>query len=177
MLLCWCAAAAEQVPEFHLLPVGKALVEYDEIAVNVIAEDKTGALVSCDLPFSADLSGFEKRYLEVTAKAKETGEGSELPDAMILGTSSLVGYEIDGAVNFYSGIFNNPFLIWGKYAQKGLRKLLKVSFQFHHVQMDGQQACRFGEQMQKEIDHLPKTLQSHCFQRPQSIKAIHRKEA
>lgn len=155
MLLCWCAAAAAQeVEEFRLLPVGKALMEYDSVGVNTLIEDKNGALISCDLPFLPDWRAFERTYLEITAKARETGEGSELPEAMILGTSSLAKYEIDGAVNFYSGIFNNPFLIWGKYTQRGLKKLLKVSFQFHHVQMDGQQACRFLEAMQEAVRSL-----------------------
>ncbi len=157
MLLCWCAAAAAQrVEEFQLLPVGKALIEYDSVAVNVIVEDKRGELVSCDLPFSHDWREFEKSYLELTGRAYETGQAHELPEAMILGTSSLAKFEIDGAVNFYSGIFNNPFLIWGKYIRKGLKKQLKVSFQFHHVQMDGQQACRFLEYMQEEIFRLGK---------------------
>lgn len=155
MLLCWCAAAAaQQVEEFRLLPVGKALMEYDSVGVNTLIEDKNGALVSCDLPFLPDWRAFERTYLEVTAKAYETGEGHELPETMILGTSSLAKYEIDGAVNFYSGIFHNPFLIWGKYTSKGLKKRLKVSFQFHHVQMDGQQACRFLEAMQEAVRSL-----------------------
>jgi len=159
MLLCWCAAAAaQQVEEFRLLPVGKALVEYDSVAVNALIEDKNGALVSCDLPFSPDLAAFERTYLDITGRARETGKGCELPEAMILGTSSLAKYELDGAVNFYSGIFNNPFLIWGRYVRKGWKKLLKVSFQFHHVQMDGQQACLFLDRVQEEIHRLPKTL-------------------
>lgn len=157
MLLCFCAvAAAQRVEEFRLLPVGRSLVEYDAVAVNVIMEDLKGDLVSCDLPFSPDWADYEKDYLEAAARVRETGKGCELPEAMILGTSSLAKYEIDGAVNFYSGIFNNPFLIWGKYVRKGLKKLLKVSFQFHHVQMDGQQACRFLECMQEEIFRLSK---------------------
>lgn len=157
MLLCWCAvAAAQRVEEFRLLPVGRALMEYDSVAVNVIVEDRQGELVSCDLPYSPDWREFEQTYLELTHRAWGAGEAHELPEAMILGTSSLAKYEIDGAVNFYSGIFNNPFLIWGKYTQKGFKKQLKVSFQFHHVQMDGQQACRFLEYMQEEIFRLGK---------------------
>lgn len=159
MLLCWCAAAAaERLPEFRLLPVGQAMIEYDSIAVNVIVEDAKGSLVSCDLPFSPDLAAFEKDYLSLTARARETGENYELPESMILGTSALAKYEIEGAANFYSGIFNNPFLIWGKYTRKGLKKQLKLSFQFHHVQMDGQQACQFLEYIQEEIARLPKHI-------------------
>lgn len=157
MLLCWCAlAAAKKVEEFFLLPVGKALVAYDRLGVNVIVNNAQGGLSSCDLPDCLDWRAFETAYLTLTQRVHDSAQNYELDDAMILGTSSLAGYNIDGAVNFYSGLFNNPFLIWGKYTKKGLKQLLKVSFQFHHVQMDGQQACQFLEAMQAEIDQLSK---------------------
>jgi len=157
MLLCWSAvSAAQRVPEFRLLPVGKALVEYDRVGVNVIVNDREGALRSCDIPYSPSLAEFEREYLALTGQVRESCRDYELGDAMILGTSSLAKYKLDGAVNFYSGIYNNPFLMWGKYRRRGLRKLLTVSFQFHHVQMDGQQACQFLEYMQEAIYSLPK---------------------
>ncbi len=34
---------------------------------------------------------------------------------MVIGTSAIVDTEIDGAVGMNSGIFNNPFIIWGRY--------------------------------------------------------------
>lgn len=157
MLLCWCAlAAAKKVEEFFLLPVGKALVAYDRLGVNVIVNNAQGGLSSCDLPDCPDWRAFETAYLTLTQRVHDSAQNYELDDAMILGTSSLAGYDIDGAVNFYSGLFNNPFLIWGKYTKKGLKQLLKVSFQFHHVQMDGQQACQFLDAMQAEINRLSK---------------------
>lgn len=157
MLLCWCAlAAAKKVEEFFLLPVGKALVAYDRLGVNVIVNNAQGGLSSCDLPDCPDWRAFETAYLTLTQRVHDSAQNYELDDAMILGTSSLAGYDIDGAVNFYSGLFNNPFLIWGKYTKKGLKQLLKVSFQFHHVQMDGQQACQFLDAMQAEISRLSK---------------------
>lgn len=62
--------------------------------------------------------------------------------------------EIDGAVGMNSGIFNNPFIIWGKY-HKGLFKItLKFSFQFHHTQMDGAHAGRFLQRLQENIFEL-----------------------
>ena len=73
---------------------------------------------------------------------------------MIIGTSSLVQYDIDGVVNMYSGIFNNPFLIWGKYRTEGDKNFLPISFQFHHVQMDGIEACEFLERLQESIREL-----------------------
>jgi len=30
------------------------------------------------------------------------------------GTSAIIDTEIDGAVGMKSGIFNNPFMIWGR---------------------------------------------------------------
>lgn len=43
-----------------------------------------------------------------------------------------------------SGIFNNPFLIWGKYRRRFRKATLTVSFQFHHTQMGGSpSACVF----------------------------------
>lgn len=159
LLLCYCvAAAADQVPEFRLLPVGKKLMEYDHIGVNVIVANRSGGISSCDIPFQRDLRAFARSYEELTAQVRDSGENHDLEDYMIVGTSSLAHYDVDGAVNFYSGIFNNPFLIWGKYRRRGLRKLLKLSFQFHHVQMDGQEACRFLSLIQQEIDRIPRDL-------------------
>lgn len=155
MLLCYCvAAAADQVPEFRLLPVEKKLIGYDKIGVSVIVSNREGGINSCDIPFQRDLTAFAQDYQDRTAQVRDHCTDCTLEDTMLVGTSSLARYEIDGAVNFYSGLFNNPFLIWGKYHRQGLRKLLRLSFQFHHVQMDGQQACCFLDLIQREIDRL-----------------------
>ena len=68
---------------------------------------------------------------------------------MVIGTSALAGYEIDGAVNIYAGCYNNPFLIWGKYRKKWLRATLPVSFQFHHALSQS-----FLERLQREIKEI-----------------------
>ncbi len=34
---------------------------------------------------------------------------------MVIGTSAILDTNIDGAVGMNSGIFNNPFLLWGRY--------------------------------------------------------------
>lgn len=75
-------------------------------------------------------------------------------DCMVIGTSALVQYEIDGAVGMYSGVFNNPFLIWSKYKRHLWKLKLTVSFQFHHTQMDGAHASRFLRICKKEINCL-----------------------
>lgn len=155
MLLCHCIAhAAHQMPEFRLLPVGDKLMEYDGIGVSVLVANQNGSLSSCDLPFLETLDEFNRTYLELTEQVRQSGRDHELADRMIVGTSSLIRYEIDGAVNMYSGIFNNPFLIWGKYRASQDRTTLRLSFQFHHVQMDGMEACRFLELIQECADNL-----------------------
>ena len=63
-------------------------------------------------------------------------------------------YEIDGAVGMYSGVFNNPFMIWGKYKRGLFKTALSVSFQFHHTQMDGAYAAKFLDLLQREINKL-----------------------
>ena len=109
MLMCWCIArAAQSVPEFYLLPVGKKLMQYDSLGVNVIVKNKRGELSTCDIPFCGELEEFARTYSELTERCRESCENYELPDRMIVGTSALVNYDLDGVANFYSGIFNNP---------------------------------------------------------------------
>ena len=128
MLMCWCIGkAASTVKEFYLLPEGGKLMQFDSLAVNTIVLNKENEVSSCDIPFSEDLS------------------------LMVIGTSALAQYDIDGAVGMYSGIFNNPFLIWARYKRSFFRTTLKVSFQFHHTQMDGAQAARFLDELQRTI--------------------------
>lgn len=155
MLLCFCILqAAQNTKEFRLLPVGKKMMEYDRIGVNVIVKNQGGGINSCDLPFTQTLEEFNRSYLELTEQVRRTCADYEITDHMIIGTSSLVKYDIDGAVNMYSGIFNNPFLIWGKYREESGAVKLPLSFQFHHVQMDGMEACEFLERVQRVIDSL-----------------------
>ena len=156
MLLCWCIGrAAAPVKEFYLLPVGDKLVQYDSIAVNTIVKNRRGEVSSCDILYTDDLSGFNREYLQYTAQTAESCEDRDLSDeCMAIGTSAVVETELDGAVGMNSGVFNNPFLIWGRYRKRLLRYFLPVSFQFHHTQMDGAHAGRFLENLQKEINDL-----------------------
>lgn len=156
MLLCWCIGkAASEIKEFHLLPVGRELLQYDSIAVNTIVKNKTGE-VSCDVPFSTDLAHFSADYLRLTHEVAESCENHDLTDSMVIGTSAIADIEIDGAVGMNSGIFNNPFIIWGKYHKGLFRTTLKLSFQFHHTQMDGAHAGRFLQRLQENIFEIRK---------------------
>ena len=156
MLMCYCIGmAASKVKEFYMLPVSGKLMQFDTIAVNTIVANSAGEVSSCDLPFSKDLAQFNKAYLQLTKQVAESCVDHDLSaESMVIGTSALAQYEIDGAVGMYSGIFNNPFMIWGKYKRAWLRTYLTVSFQFHHTQMDGAHAVQFLTNIQKEIDKI-----------------------
>ncbi len=155
MLMCWSIGrAASHIKEFYMLPVGRKLVQYDRLAVCAIVANREGEVSSCDIPFSDDLQQFSAEYLRLTRQVAESCTNHDLPESMVIGTSALASYEIDGAVGMYSGVFNNPFLIWGKYRRRFFRTTLTVSFQFHHTQMDGAHAARFLENLQEEIQNL-----------------------
>ena len=156
MLLDWCIGrAASSVKEFYLLPVGDKLMRYDSIAVNTIVKNAEGEVSSCDILYTEDLDEFGRQYLEHTTQVASTCQDRDLSnDCMVIGTSAIVDTEIDGAVGMNSGIFNNPFLIWGKYKKKLFRHYLQISFQFHHTQMDGAHAGRFLANLQNEIKAL-----------------------
>ena len=155
MLMCWCIGkAASTVKEFYLLPEGDNLMQFDSLAVCAIVANKQGEVSSCDVPFCEDLSLFNVNYLRLTEEVAETCRNHDLPDSMVIGTSALAQYDIDGAVGMYSGIFNNPFLIWAGYKRRFFRTTLKVSFQFHHTQMDGAHAARFLDELQRTIRSL-----------------------
>ena len=155
MLMCYCIGrAAAGIKEFYMLPVGEKLIQYDSIAVNTIVANREGEVSSCDIPFSNDLTEFNEQYLRLTKEVAESCTNHDITDSMVIGTSALAQYEIDGAVGMYSGIFNNPFLIWGKYKRQLFKTTLTVSFQFHHTQMDGAHASQFLDRVQREIDKL-----------------------
>ena len=156
MLMCYCIGmAASKVKEFYMLPVGNKLMEYDSIAVNTIVANSAGEVSSCDLPFNEDLQQFNNDYLCLTGQVAQSCTDHDLShQSMVIGTSALVQYEIDGAVGMYSGIFCNPFMIWGKYKRGLFKTTLTVSFQFHHTQMDGAHAAHFLDLLQQEIKKL-----------------------
>ena len=156
MLLDFCIGkAAASVKEFYMLPVGDKLMQYDTLAVNTIVKNKTGEVSSCDILHSDDLETFNREYLKYTAEVAQSCVDRDLSaDSMVIGTSAIIDTEIDGAVGMNSGIFNNPFMIWGRYKKRWFRYYLPVSFQFHHTQMDGAHAGKFLANLQNEISRL-----------------------
>ena len=156
MLLDYCIGkAAVGVKEFYTLPVGEKLMQYDKIAVNTIVKNKDGEVSSCDILYVEDLEEYNKQYLKYTVQVAENCQDRDLSnDSMVIGTSAIIDTEIDGAVGMNSGIFNNPFIIWGRYKKNWFRYYITLSFQFHHTQMDGAHAGRFLANLQNEISSL-----------------------
>ena len=155
VLICWCVGkAASQVEEFYTLPVDGKLYRYDKLAINVIVENNKGGISSCDIPFTDDLQQFNRNYLSLTAQAANECKSSFLDEHMVIGTSAMIQTELDCIVNQYTDQFYNPMMMWGKYRKGLFKTTLPVSFQFHHVQMDGGQAARFLANLQKELNQV-----------------------
>ncbi len=152
MLLCWCAGkAASKIDEFYSLPEGGKLFRYDRLAINVIVNNARGGINSCDIPYCDDLEQFNTAYIARTQAAAESCESSFEDGAMVVGTSAVTATELDCIVNQYTDKFTNPMLLWGRYRKRLFKTTLPISFQFHHVQMDGGQAAQFFEELQKVI--------------------------
>ena len=155
MLLDYCIGkSASSIEEFYLLPVGDKLIQYDTIAVNTIVKNKDGEVSSCDILYTDDLEKYNEDYLKYTQEVANTCNDRDLTDSMVIGTSAIIDTELDGAVGMNSGIFNNPFIIWGKYKKRFFKYYLTISFQYHHTQMDGAHAGKFLANLQKEIYNL-----------------------
>ena len=166
MLLCWCIGkAASTMDEFYMLPqriqrdngtseVDWKLYRYDHMAINVIAENVKGGLSFCDMAVTDDLEQFNANYTHLMETITQTCQDILDDGAVIVGTSAVMGTELDCIVNQYSGIFANPFLAWGRYRKGWLKTTLPISFQFHHAQMDGSHAARFLEELQRTINTI-----------------------
>ena len=139
--------------EFYTLPVDGKLYHYDKLAINVIVENSKGGISSCDIPFTDNLQQFNRDYLMLTEQAANECKSSFLDEHMVVGTSAMIQTELDCIVNQYNQ-FCNPMVMWGKYRKGMFKTTLPVSFQFHHVQMDGGHAAKFLQRLQNAINKL-----------------------
>lgn len=154
-LLCWCIGkAASGIQEFYTLPEEGKLFKYDRIAINVIVNNSKGGINSCDILFTDDILLFATDYDRLTTQVAAECKSSFLDDCMIVGTSAMTQTELDCIVNQYTDKFSNPMVMWGKYRHSWLKTTLPISFQFHHVQMDGGHGAGFLEKLQQEINKL-----------------------
>lgn len=154
-LLCWCIVkAASRIEESYFLVENGKFYKYDSLAVNVIVNNQKGGISSCDIAFNDDIRKFANEYSRLTNLVAKNSESIFLEDYMIFGTSAMIQTELDAVVNQYTDKFSNPMLMWGKYRKHFFKTLLPISFQFHHVQMDGGHAAGLLELLQKEIKSL-----------------------
>ncbi|MGN0032406.1 MAG: CatA-like O-acetyltransferase, family 2 [Candidatus Limimorpha sp.] len=155
MLMCWCIGkTANGMREFFLLPEHGRLFEYDRIAINVIVENSKDGINSCDIAFNEDIYSFNADYLRTTQHVIKNCESVSLDSYMVVGTSAMTQTELDCIVNQYADTFCNPMVMWGKYRKKWFNPTLPVSFQFHHVQMDGGHGATFLKLLQGNINNL-----------------------
>ena len=155
MLLCWCIGkVASRMDEFYLLPEQRKLYKYDRLAINVMVNNKEGGINSCDILYTDDLELFGKNYTNLTQAASTSCKSTFVDDAMVIGTSAMTNTELDSIVNQYTDQFCNPMVLWGRYRKGWLKTTLPISFQFHHVQMDGGHAARFLDELQKTINTI-----------------------
>ena len=155
MLLCWCIGkAASNITEFYVLPEQNKLFLYDRLAINVIVSNREGGINSCDIPYTDDLEQFNTDYMTLTQLVNMNCRSTLLDDAMVIGPSAMVATTLDSIVNQYTDQFCNPMVMWGQYRKHWFKKSLPISFQFHHVQMDGGHAARFLDNLQQVMLNL-----------------------
>ena len=155
LLLCWCIGkSASRMEEFYLLPEQGKLMKYDRLAITVIVNNREGGINSCDIVYTNDLEQFGQDYMSLTQSVSMSCQSSFVDDAMVIGTSAMTATELDCIVNQYTDQFCNPMVMWGRYHKGWLKATLPISFQFHHVQMDGGHAARFLEELQKTINSI-----------------------
>mgnify|MGYP002511704030 FL=1 len=120
-----------------------------------MVKNHLGEVSSCDIAFDGDFDGYSHDYLKYTSEVAQSCVDRDLSeDYMVIGTSAVIDTELEFAGGMYSGIYNNPFIIWGRYSRRFFRYYLNISFQFHHTQMDGAHAAQFLTNIQKEIDKI-----------------------
>jgi chloramphenicol O-acetyltransferase type A len=156
MLLDYCIGkSAVNQKEFYLLPMGDKFMRFDKIAINTIVKNHIGEVSSCDIEFTEDLERYNLDYLQFTEQVANSCKDRDLSEeCMVIGTSAIVDTELEFAGGMYSGIYNNPFVIWGRYTKHFFKYYLNISFQFHHAQMDGMHAARFLNNLQETIRTL-----------------------
>lgn len=154
-IMCWCIGkAASKIKEFFILPEQGKLYSYSSLGINVIVKNAGGGLSSCDIPYNENIKEFTENYLRLTQQATTENKIVVLKDSMIIGTSAMIQTELDCIVNQYTDKFCNPMVMWGKIRKGWIRRSLPISFQFHHVQMDGTQGALFLKYLQETIKSL-----------------------
>ena len=123
------------------------MYRFDRLAVGPVVINSKGGINYCDIPYSDELHQFNNDYRSITGKAALRCENLCLD-------SEMIQTELDCIVNQYAKGFSNPMVLWGRYHKGFFKTTLPVSFQFHHVQMDGGHGALFLENVQNIIKQL-----------------------
>lgn len=135
-----------------MLPGDEKFFKFDKLAIGPVVVNQKGGINYCDIPYSGDMQQFNSDYKSICSKSASLCENLCLDDKMmVIGTSAMIQTELDCIVNQYAKGFNNPMVMWGKYRKGWFRTTLPISFQFHHVQMDGGHGAAFLEKLQEAI--------------------------
>lgn len=145
--------SAMGIPEFFLKIDGKTqeLFKSDKLSIRFMSKKGNGVLAYCGVEYAEDFLTFEQKYLEAVKYCRENNCDKFIEDTAIIGSSTVPWTSLVGAVNGYWPDFTNPFLILPKTEKKFFRYYMNISFQSHHLQMDGEQACRYLETLQENI--------------------------
>lgn len=151
-ILCYAVyLAAKDIEEMHYLVREGKLYFSDKMSIGVVVRGSNGMLINCEIPATENFSIFYNDYNKTIEKAVLENKFESKEKRVSVGTSAILTGNIDGMINLYSPIYTNPFLIWSRYENKLFKKKLKVSFQFHHAQLDGREAVFFLENFQKNL--------------------------
>lgn len=155
MLMCYCVGlAASGRREFLIVPNKKKLYLYEGLAIDVVVLNRNGELSYADIPFSEDIGEFSAAYDLITKKVYESCEHQNREDLAVIGTSVVRDGATKGVVNSYSGVFDNPFIIWNGVTKKLFKSFVNISFQFNHIQMDGLRAEEYLSVLTERIKEL-----------------------
>lgn len=145
--------SAMNIPEFFLKIDGtdNGLFKSDKICLSFMSKKKNGFLAYCGVEYAEDFLTFEKQYNLAVKYCYENNCDKFIEDSARIGTSTVPWTNLVGIINGYGPNFTNPFITLPKIEKKFFRYYINISFQSHHLQMDGEQACKYLENLEKNV--------------------------
>lgn len=155
MLLCYCLGkSANEIEEFHYRLSENKFYKFDNMCVNMVIKGKDNSIYLCDVPFNDNFNKFCENYKDYVGESHEQNKNISLKDCASISTSNLSSYSFDACLNPSCQAFNVPLFIWSKYYTKKFRKFINISFQFNHIQMDGEHVITFFKNLEYNIKHI-----------------------
>ena len=138
------------------------LVKYDRdsMCVDSIVQGRDGKLYYMDVAYDKNVYEFHKNYQNVRTECRDNCKNRKFigRDHACISTSAIVNRSFEAVIPNYFRDFFNPFFVWGK-IQKGFTKdTLNVSVRIHHSFMDGQEVGNIFNDIQSNIDNMPRRM-------------------